>query len=150
MKDLIFFRKDRWIGEGTISVEEEDEILPMVMKVAMKEPTEKSTVIEFSVAMQLDCSDEVIENFYTLTLHRNKKFHVLIAGENWGHVEGQGFFKDDFIGWEVTSPDKLFHGYESIEIKKGGELVFFGEYAAKDEMRSVIKGKLTSYENIPS
>ena len=150
MKDLIFFRKDRWIGEGSITVEEEDESFPMVMKVLMKDTEEISSVIEFSVAIQLDQADDVIENFYTITMHRNRSFHVLIAGENWGHVEGPGFAKDNFIGWEVSSPDGLFHGYESIEIKKGGELVFFGEYAAKDEMRSVIKGKLTSYENIPS
>ncbi|MCH9622011.1 MAG: hypothetical protein S4CHLAM20_14450 [Chlamydiia bacterium] len=150
MKDLIFFRKDRWIGEGSIDIEEESESFPMVMKVTMKDTEEKSDVIEFSVAIQLDQADDVIENYYTITLHRGKKFHVLIAGETWGHVEGSGFYKDDFIGWDVTSPDGLFHGYESIEMKKGGELVFFGEYAAKDEMRSVIKGNLTSYENIPS
>ena len=91
-----------------------------------------------------------MENYYTLTMHKKKTFHVLIAGENWGHVEGEGFIKKDFIGWEVSSADNLFHAYESIEVKKGGELIFYGEYAMKDEMRTKIEGKLTSYENIPS
>ena len=48
----------------------------------------------------------------------------------------------------MSSPDNLFHAYESMELKSDKELVFFGEYSMKDEMRTKIEGKLTSYENI--
>lgn len=148
--NLDFFRKDRWIGEGLISVEGEDDSFPIVMKIKMKDFGERSPIFEFTSCIHMDESEDIIENCYTLTMHRKKKFHVLIAGENWGHVEGDGFIKDDFIGWEVTSPDGIFHGYESIEVKKGGELLFHGEYAAKNEMRTKITAKLASYENIIS
>lgn len=150
MKYLDFFRKDRWIGEGTIVVEDENETYPMVMKIIMKNVNEKSPILEFTTSIKMDSSEEAMENFYTLTMHRNNKFHTLIAGINWGHVEGSGFFKENFIGWDVVSPDGLFHGYESIELKKDGELIFFGEYATGSSMRTKIRGRLTSYENVPS
>ena len=148
MNKLVFFRKDKWIGEGDISIEGEEENFPMVMKISMKDPCEKNPVYEFTTSIHMDGAEEVITNSYTITMHRKNKFHILIYGENWGHVEGDGFVKDDFIGWEVSSPDGEFHGYESIEIQRDGELSFSGEYAAKNEMRTKITGSLTSYENI--
>jgi hypothetical protein len=146
--DLEFFRKEKWIGEGEISIEGEDESFPMVMKIAMKESSSSNPVYEFTTSIHMQGSEDVIINSYTLTMHRKNKFHILIYGESWGHVEGDGFLKDDFIGWEVSSPDGEFNGHESIEIKRDGELAFFGEYAAKNEMRTKITGSLTSYENI--
>lgn len=150
MKYFEFFRKNRWIGEGTIVIEDENETYPMVMKILMKNVHEKSPILEFTTLIKLDSAEEAMENFYTLTMHRNNKFHMLIAGVNWGHVEGSGFFKDNFIGWDVVSADLHFHGYESIELKKDGELIFFGEYATGSSMRTKIRGRLTSYENVPS
>ena len=150
MTDLEFFRRDKWIGEGKILIEDEEESFPIIMKILMKNNQALSPIVEFTTSIHIDESEKVMENHYTLTMHRNKTFHVLIAGESWGHVEGKGFINKDFIGWEVSSPDGLFHAYESIVIKKGAELVFNGEYAMKDEMRTKIEGKLTSYENVLS
>ncbi|MCH9811250.1 hypothetical protein K0U07_00630 [bacterium] len=147
MKVHHFFSKDKWIGEGNILIEGEDTSCPMHMKMEMKEANEKNPVYEFTTEMHMQGFDEVVVNSYTITMHRQNKFHVLIYGENWGYVEGDGFVKEDFIGWEVTSLDGAFHGFESLELKKSGEIAFFGEYAAEG-MRTKIEGLLTSYENI--
>jgi hypothetical protein len=147
LRDLEFFRREGFIGEGKISIEEEEEDFAMVMKIAMKNFDQRSPIIEFSTSIHMDQPEECIENYYTLTMHSRNKFHILIAGEEWGHVEGSGFIKDGFIGWEVSSPDGLFHAYESIEMKGNKDFIFFGEYAAKEEMRTKIQCRLVAYEN---
>ena len=43
--DLDFFRKDKWIGEGKILIEEEEEIFPIVMKILMKNNQEIKSYI---------------------------------------------------------------------------------------------------------
>ena len=145
--DLEFFKREKWIGEGKILIEDEEEEFPIVMKIKIKDGAEVSPIIEFTSTIFLNASENIMETYYTLTTYRKNSFHILIAGEKWGHVEGEGFIKDNFIGWEVTSSDGLFHAYESIEIGINKEIVFFGEYAMKNEMRTKIQGKLTSYEN---
>ncbi len=150
MRNLEFFRKEGFIGEGKISIEEEEENFPMIMKIVMKNIDERSPIIEFSTSIKMNHEDESIESYYTLTMHGRDKFHILIAGESWGHVEGSGFIKNGFIGWEVSSPDDMFHAHESIESKGGNDFIFFGEYAAKEEMRTKIQCRLVTYENIRS
>jgi hypothetical protein len=145
--DLEFFKKEKWIGEGKILIENEEEDFPIIMKISLKDVREMSPIIEFTSIVCVNGSENVMQTHYTLTFHRKNTFHVLIAGENWGHVEGEGFIKNNFIGWEVKSSDGLFHGYESMEVDAYKQIIFFGEYAMKNEMRTKIEGKLTSYEN---
>ena len=147
MKTDYFFCKDKWIGEGEIFVEGEEASYPMHMNIVMKEANEKNSVYEFTTEIHMHGFDDVVVNSYTITMHRQRKFHVLIYGENWGHVEGDGFTKEGFVGWEVSSLDGEFHGFESLELKKEGEIAFLGEYASGD-MRTKIEGLLTSYENV--
>ena len=148
MIDLEFFKKHKWIGEGNIFVIDDDEKFPVMMKMIIKDDDQYRPILEFSTSIHIDAADDVIENYYTLTTHRHNKFHILIAGENWGHVEGEGFFEENFIGWEVSSADGQFHAYESIKVREEGELLFCGEYAMKDDMTTKVEGVLTNYENV--
>ncbi len=150
LKNRDLFKKEGFIGEGKIYIEDEGTDFPILMKISMKECDERSPILEFTTTIEMDQGDEPIINYYTLTFHGENTFHILIASENWGYVEGNGFIKQGFIGWEIASADQMFHGHESIETKGENDYRFFGEYASKEEMRTKIVCRLVSYENISS
>lgn len=145
---MIFFKKSKWIGDGELFEDGKEKSLPVVMKVFMKSVEQSCLVYEFSMSILLREGEDYGENYYTLTFDRVGNFHVLVSNKHWGHVEGKGIMKKDFIGWELFGQEGGFHCYESIEVQKSGELLFIGEYKEENGMATKIRGALTSYENV--
>lgn len=147
MIDFDFFLTKKWVGEGTITEVGEDSPIEATMEITMgKGP--KSYIKEFCMKIFMKDREEVVENYYTFTIHKNNTFHVLISNENWGHVEGSGFIKNTFIGWEIADEAEEFDAYESVRMTGQKEFSFLGEYQEISGMRTKIQGVFTSNEKI--
>ena len=70
--DLDFFKREKWIGEGKIFIEEEEEEFPIVMKFTLKDGAEVSPIVEFTSSIHIDSSENIMESYYTLTANRKK------------------------------------------------------------------------------
>jgi len=139
---LFLFQPGCWIGEGKIQLNAfEDQLVFFTRWKSLHVDTEFRE-FEASQEVQIAGHADMMFNHFLFTQFHQKKFEVVLENQTWGEVKGIGMVDEKFIEWEFRDTELGFEGYEYYELLDDGTYVMKAEYVSKDELRTVIEGKI--------
>lgn len=146
MKDLKehLFSTSKWLGEGRLILNELDEDHSFYMRWRPLSICDKENKIEAVQEIQSEDSADVMINKFTFyhTGGPKNTFLIEVVNDIFGRIEGKGYVKDNFIGWEFKDTATGIEGFECY-IKQAKEQYYIeSEMLSFDECRTSLKGKI--------
>lgn len=133
------FQPGNWVGEGIVTFSASSEELPFVTKWQIGTAAERE--IEGSQEVQMEASEEPVNNQFQFFDITASSFKVSLHNEILGQVVGSGIIDEQTIAWEFRGTIG-FQGYEVYERQSDGEYTFHAEYASPDQFRTIIDGRI--------
>ena len=140
MKHLLLFSKGLWIGEGKISFSASPDHIRFFTKWSYIDQTDP-IFHRWEQVVEMQGNEESIKNSYSITPLTDTTFSISLENEVIGKAIGKGVIETNKIAWEIRNPD-TFQGFEVYELQENGDYMVHAEYAAQDNFRTLIDGRI--------
>lgn len=130
-----------WVGEGKIQLSMVDEQLAFTTKWTSSKK-DANGHIQCLQEMQIKGLSEGMQNQFSVFDITPGNFIIELENIALGKVVGKGLINDKLIAWEFRSQELGFEGFEFYERQANGDYLWLAEYATKDQLRTVIQGKM--------
>ena len=141
-KHPFIFEPGFWLGEGKISLSMMDEKLPFYTRWTVPSADDKGLIACLQEIQIAGLSDMMHNQFSFYDVSR-QNFAIKLENQSIGKVVGKGIINSKLIGWEFRLGQLGFEGFEFYEVAKEPDTyLLHAEYAASDDFRTVIHGKI--------
>lgn len=130
-----------WEGRGHITFNMSSERLEFSTLWTVEHKENKS--IYCVQRIDIDDVEDPMINYFQLNYPENQKFEISLSNEILGQVNGSGLLDDKIMAWEFRGSELEFEGFELFELQEDGSYQTRAEFSSKDQMRTLIEGKIS-------
>jgi hypothetical protein len=134
------FEDGLWIGEGKITFSASPDHIRFYTRwtrVNEIDPDSHKWLQE----IEMQGTDERVGNTLHFMPLTDKTFSLSLSNDIVGKAIGKGVIDAGKIAWELKNPD-TFQGFEVYELQENGDYQVHAEYAAADNFRTIIDGRI--------
>lgn len=143
MQHQFIFQEGLWIGEGKITFSASPDHIHFYTRwnIVTLEPVKSPKIFHWLQEVEMRGSDDRVKNHFVFTLISPTTFSLTLENDLVGKVIGKGLFDAKKIAWELKGSD-TFQGFEVYELQENGDYMLHAEYAAPDNFRTTIDGRI--------
>lgn len=136
----LFYKPGLWIGEGKITFSASPDHVRVFTRWTYQNQ-EDPNIHVWSQEVEMHGQEDKIINNYVFTPLTDTTFSVSLHNEVLGKSLGKGVIDNNKIAWEIRSTE-IFQGIEVYELQENGDYMMHAEYAAQDNFRTIIDGRI--------
>lgn len=138
-KHHFIFTPGLWIGEGRVTFSGSPELLRFYTKWTVE--SEKNHIISCKQQVEMEGRDEDLFNTLVFSDIHPNSFLIELTSNQLGTVMGKGIVDQSIIAWEFRGYAE-FEGFEIYDLQENGDYMLHAEFAASDQLRTIIDGRI--------